>query len=163
MFYLPTSKFQLLEMDTDSLYMAVSEPSLDDCIKQGYEGVFAANKSDWFATTDHDKRMPGLFKKKWEGEAMVCLNSKTYYCFAGELGGKDKWASKGAQKRDNRLTFERYKRVLDTRCSYLATNRGFRTRHGGIQSYTEKRSAFTWFYPKRRVENERIFTTPLTL
>ena len=93
------NKFEDLEMDTDSLYLALSEKELYDCIREeskiewelmrtedcNYD--FTANATtNFFPRTcctelkNHDKREPGLFKKEFRCSEMLCLCSKTYCC-----------------------------------------------------------------------------------
>ena len=69
----------------------------------------------------HDKRTSGLFKIEWEDEGFVGLCLKTCYCF----GDKDKYSTKGLNKRHNQIDKEVFLNVLKT-----GTNRGFRTIHG---------------------------------
>ena len=62
----------------------------------------------------YDEEMPGLFKTEWDGDGMVALSSKTYYCWDSQ--GQDKLSSKGLQKEANvdSLTYETYHLVLST-------------------------------------------------
>ena len=85
-----------MEMDTDSLYLALAHDSLEDCIKPDMRAVwnnirmndssntFAANSSNNFFPrsccskhTKHDKRELGLFKEEFRCTEMICLCSKT--------------------------------------------------------------------------------------
>ena len=87
--------FEEMEMDTDSLYLALAHDSLENCIKQDKREVwnnirmndcsstFAASSSNnFFPRTcskhiKHDKREPGLFKEEFGCTEMICLCSKT--------------------------------------------------------------------------------------
>ena len=64
------------------------------CIKE-----FEQDKCNWFPRTDtrehkaYDKRTPGLFKVKWEGQGIVGLCSKTYLlnmCFEYQVNNKSR-------------------------------------------------------------------------
>lgn len=103
--------YQLCEMDTDSLYMALSGDSLDDLVKPEMRHMYFSEKRKWMpvaaclehyneyinaktknqkwiprecclAQLRYDTRTPGLFKSEWEGDGMLCLNAKTYICFS---------------------------------------------------------------------------------
>ena len=93
-----TDKYEELEMDTDSVYLALSKENLEDVILPGKRAeweqlrskdctdIFTANATDTFfprtccnAHKKHDKREPGLFKKEFRCAEMLCLCSKTYY------------------------------------------------------------------------------------
>ena len=78
---------------------------------------------------EFDKRLPGLFKLEWEGEGMICLNSKTYYCF-GESG--DKACCKGVSHAHNELNAAKYLRVLRNGEVETGVNKGFRVVDGAV-------------------------------
>ena len=84
-----------MEMDTDSLYLALAQDLLENCIKPDMREVwnnirmndcsntFPADSSDnFFPRTccskhiKHDKREPGLFKEEFRCTEMICLCSK---------------------------------------------------------------------------------------
>ena len=92
--------FEELEMDTDSLYLAIAEKKLEYCIKHemGAEwqrlrsndcvDTFTADAvADFFSRTccvkhkQYDKREPGLFKEEFRCTEMLCLCSETYCCY----------------------------------------------------------------------------------
>ena len=91
------NKFEELEMDTDSLYLALSEKELYHCIRKEskleWELMRREDCTDDFtgnATTNlfprtccakhkkHDKREPGVFKEESRCTEMLNLCSKTY-------------------------------------------------------------------------------------
>ena len=84
-------------MDTDSLYLALAEDKLDDCIlreKKAQWTLIRRNdcRDDFIADADkifcprlfcavqkkHDKRKPGFFKEEFRCTEMLCLCSKTF-------------------------------------------------------------------------------------
>ncbi|PIK55307.1 hypothetical protein BSL78_07779 [Apostichopus japonicus] len=91
--------FEYCEMDTDSAYIAISGTSLEDVIKPEMRSFFEQEKHLWFPRSDtiehkqYDKRTPGLFKLEWQGDGIVSLNSKCYYCFGSD---KEKVSCKGS-------------------------------------------------------------------
>ena len=112
-----TDKYEELEMDTDSLYLALSEENLKDVIlpEKRAEWVqlrskdctdnFTGNATDnffpgtcCFAHKKHDKREPGLFKEEFRCAEMLCLFSKTYCCY-DKRTNKCMFSSKGLNKR----------------------------------------------------------------
>ena len=106
--YLDRADFQMCEMDTDSAYIAISGDSVESLVKPELREEFQQDKCNWFPRTDtaehkaYDKRTPGLFKVEWEGEGIIGLCSKTYYCF----GAKDKFSCKGVNKKTNEINKE---------------------------------------------------------
>ena len=91
------NKFEELEMDTDSLYVALAEKELEDCIRPEMRAEWQRLRSNdcvdsftaeavanFFPRTccvkhkQHDKREPGLFKEEFRCTEMLCLCSKTY-------------------------------------------------------------------------------------
>ena len=67
-----------------------------------------------------DKRTPGIFKVEFEGDGIVALTSKTYFCFKNNPDNEGsnemeiKLACKGLNKRSNNLTKKHYLDVLKT-------------------------------------------------
>ena len=163
--FLDRSDFEYVQMDTDSAYFALSGSSIESLVKPELRERFEVEKFNWLPRTDteehkrYDKRTPGLFKLEWEGEGIVALCSKTWYGF----GAKDKFSCKGANKRNNNITAEKYKRVLLERKADSAINRGFRVKDNHILTYKQERAAFTYFYPKRKVAEDGITTTYLDI
>ena len=168
------NKFEELEMDTDSLYLALAEENLYDCIQPDKRAAWekmresdcrdsfkADAKSNFFPRTcrsihkKHDKREPGLFKEEFRCTEMLCLCSKTYCCYDNK-SDKFKFSSKGLNKRvledsgDGPLT--KYWRVLDEAINLTSTNRGFRTINHMVATYEQTKKGLSYFYPKRQVQ-----------
>ena len=111
------NNFEEVEMDTDSLYLALSEKEFYDCIREEskveWELTRTQDCKDDFtasATTNlfprtccakhkkHDKQELGLFKKEFRCTEMLCLCSKTYCCYDFN-SNKYKCISKGSNER----------------------------------------------------------------
>ena len=111
------NKFEALEMDTDSLYLAFAEKELEDCMRPEMraewqrwrsndcvDNFIAAAVAIFFPRTccvkhkQHDKREPGLFKEEFRCTVMLCLCNKTYCCY-DVTSNKPKFSSKGLNKR----------------------------------------------------------------
>ncbi|XP_071834987.1 uncharacterized protein [Apostichopus japonicus] len=156
--------FEYCEMDTDSAYLAISGDSLESVIKPGMRSEFERDKYKWFPRTDtpenkaYDKRTPGLFKLEWEGDGIISLSSKCYYCFGSS---KDKVSCKGINRNTGDLTKENYLRVLDTKSSIQMKNRGFRLYGNKMQTYVQQKTALSYLYIKRKVLKDGISTEPL--
>ena len=114
------NKFEELEMVTDSLYLALSEKELYDCIREeskteselmrteDCKDDFTANATtNFFPRTccikhmKHDKREPGLLKEEFRCTEMLCLCSKTYCCY-DSISNKYKFSSKALNKKNVR-------------------------------------------------------------
>ena len=98
--YCELNKFEELEMNTDSLYLALAEKELEDCLKPELRPPWQRLRSNYcvddFAADavatffhrtccvkhkQHDKKEPGPFKEDFRRTEMLCLYSKTYCCF----------------------------------------------------------------------------------
>ena len=97
--------FELIQMDTDSLYMALSGKDLDDLVKPGLKEEYQRVMVEFLTRVEKDprsKRTPGLFKKEFEGTRMIALTSKCYYANneSDECAPKkqQKISSKGVKK-----------------------------------------------------------------
>ena len=180
-----TDKYEELEMDTDSLYLALSEENLEDVIlpekraewnqlrSKDCTDNFTANATDnFFPRTccnvhkKHDKREPGLFKEEFRCAEMLCLCSKTYCCYDKQTN-KYKFSSKGLNKRtledcgDGPMS--KYRKVLEEAVNVTSTNRGFRTIQHSVATYEQTKKGLSYFYPKIIVEEDGIHTKPLNL
>ena len=172
-------------MDTDSLYLALAEENLYDCIepdkraawekmrKSDCRDSFKADaKSNFFPRTccsnheKHDKREPGLFKEEIKYTETLRLCSKTYCCYDNK-SDKFKFSSKGLNKRglddsgDNPMS--KHRRALDEAINIKSTNRGFRTINHMVATNEQTKKGLSYFYPKRQVLDDGIYTKILNL
>ena len=173
-----TDKYEELEMDTDSLSLALSDENLEYVIlperraewkqlrSKNCIDSFTANATDnffprtcCFVHKKHDKREPGLFKEEFRCAEMLCLCSKTYCCY-DKRTNKHKFSSKGLNKR----TLEecgyggpmaKYRKVLEEAVNVTSTNRGFRTIQHSVATYEQTKKGLSYFYPKRIVNSRR--------
>ena len=177
------NKFEELEMDTDSLYLALAEKKQEDCIRLERRAEWQRLRSNdcvdnfsadavakFFPRTcfvkhrQHDKREPGLFKEEFRCTAMLCLCSKTYFCY-DVTSNKLKFSSEGLNKRvleqsgDGPL--EKYRRNLNEKVNVTSNNRGFRTNNLSVATYEQVKKGLSYFYPKRIVETDGILTQSL--
>ena len=164
------NQFEELEMDTDSLYLALAEKELEDCIRPEMRAEWQRLRSNdcvdsftadavanFFPRTccvklkQHDKREPGLFKEGFRCTEMLCLCSKTYCCY-DITSNKPKFSSKCLNKRileqggDGPL--ENYSRVLNEKVNVTSNNRGFRTNNHSVATYEQVKKGLSYFYPK---------------
>ena len=164
--FVDRSKFQLLEMDTDSLYLAFAGKSFEDLIPKEKRVEFETERHTWFPRTQplhaarFDKRTPGLFKEEYRGTKMVCLSAKTY-CIEGEMGIK--FSSKGANKRSVSDPMQIMRNVLETGIPESTVNRGIKRKGDEMVTYTQKRRCFGYEYFKRKVHRDGVSTDPLDL
>ena len=181
-----TDKYGELEMDTDCLYLALSEESLEDVIvpdkraawdrlhSKDWADNFTENEPDNFfprtccnALRKHHKRKPGLFKDEFKCAKMLCLCSKTYCCY-DKQANKYKFNSERHKKRtlqdsDDGGPMSKYRKVLEESVNVTSTNTGFRTIQHSVATYEQRKKRLFYFCPKRRVEEDGIHTKPLHL
>ena len=190
--YLDRSDFEMVQMDTDSLYFAVSKYNPDDShpllpmVKEELVDEFKSRlydhcQDDWEPDFDihyfprqcctahnlYDQKTPGLFKLENSGTGIVGLCSKTY-CLQ-MINGQEKMAVKGVNKAN--LAPNTYKQMMDvlqTGVDKLTVNRGFRMKkqddnNSKMMTYNENKKAFNYLYSKRCVMEDRIHTKPLDI
>ena len=180
------NNFEELKMDTDSLYSALSEKELYDCVREESKAKwelkrtedckddFTANATtNFFPRTccikhiKHDKREPGLLKEEFRCAEMLVLCSKTYCCYDSSSSNKYKFSSKSLNKKtledcgDGPMA--KYRKVLDEFINVTSTNIGFRTVHHSVATYEQTKKGLSYFYPKRIVDSDSIHTRPLNL
>jgi hypothetical protein len=142
--------------------MGIAGESFDELVRPELKEEFEKDKNNWFPRTDtkenraFDKRKPGLFKVEFEGDGIIALCSKSYFCWSDK---KSKFSSKGVNKRTNNITKKQYLDCLVTGESSMVTNKGFRMKDGHMFSYTQKKKGFSSFYAKRKVLADGRTTT----
>jgi len=82
--YVDRRDFELIQMDTDSLYMAISGERLEDIVRPELKAEFEAEKNQWLSWDKWSGRTPGLFKLEGEGSRMIALCSKCYFIDDGK-------------------------------------------------------------------------------
>ena len=184
--FIDRADFQLCEMDTDSLYLALSTDTLTAAVRPHLRPDFFKQYNNWFPsevchihlrdyiTTEgtfvgdcrgckdrqlYDKRTPGLFKIEYEGVGIISLCSKTYQCF----GAYPKTSTKGLSKQHNTLTKDTFLDVLKTQRSAGGINVGFKTQNSAVYTYTQHRDSLSYFYIKRKVHSDNVTTSPLEI
>jgi hypothetical protein len=149
--------FEMIQMDTDSLYFAMSAEKLEDVVRPELQAEFEACKNQWIPWNKWSERIPGLFKVEYEGTKAIALCSKCYFVDGGK---KAKLSSKGVSKKQNDLSWSRYKAALEGSID-RAENRGFRMHNGQMTTYLQAKLGLSAYYDKRRVLPDGIHTEPL--
>ena len=76
-YYFDRKDFGLLQMDTDSLYIAWSGQNINDLVKEeSVEEYRNEGKAKFLSTSEYHDRTPGLFKQEFQGTRMIALTSK---------------------------------------------------------------------------------------
>ena len=183
--FVSRSDFQYVEMDTDSAYMAVSNADMAQLVHKDSQESYYREYGDWFPRPyceehesdfhggrraqlsnlpdcclkvyQYDSRTPGLFKEEFRGDGIVALNSKTYFCWQNDGGVK--LSSKGLSKFTNQLTKEHYLTVLRSGEQGSGVNRGFARKDNRTYTYEQVKTGLTYFYAKRKVEDDGVSIT----
>ena len=156
--YFDRKDFELIQMDTDSNYLAISGKKLEDIVRPEMKAEFEKQKKNWLAWDKWSGRTPGLFKMECEGNRMIALCSKCY--FIDDRGEKKKFSTKGMSKKQNNRNWHRFKTALEG-SKDMATNRGFRMRDGNIVTYEQEKLGLSAYYDKRWVLPDGIHTEPI--
>ena len=158
-FYFDRQDFELIQMDTDSMYFAFSHDKLEEAVRPGYETQFEEDKKLWLAWDKWSNREPGLFKLEKEATSGIALCSKCYHV-EDKATGQAKVSSKGVNKRQNEMRRERFERALEG-SKDMATNRGFRMHNGKMYTYEQRKLGLSAYYDKRWVLPDGIHTEPI--
>ena len=179
------NKFEELEMDTDSLYLALAEKELEECLRPEMRAEWQRLRSiecvDSF-TADaaanllprtccvehkpHDKREHGLFKEEFRCTEMLCLGSKTYCCYdvtSSELKISSKDLNKRVLDQSGDRPLEKCRRVLNEKVNVTSNNRRFRTNNHSVATYEQVKKSLSHFCPQQIVKTDGIHTQPPNL
>ena len=116
--------FQLMETDTDSIYIAMSHERFEDNIAEDKLELYEELKDEFFLTDKckYGKREPNRYKVECEGRQMIALCSKSY-CVYDESTNTVKCSLKGVQKQvlfhdkasgDNKKVYKLFENALKT-------------------------------------------------
>ena len=154
--------FELIQMDTDSFYKALSAEDFDEIIKPDLKELYKDEKKKRLVTDEYSKRVPGLFKPEFKGKRMIALTSKCYFADNGEnvVGGIPKFSCKGVSRRQNKMSWGRYRNALFGALD-KATNIGFRKKENHIVTYEQTKLGLSAYYDKRVVHEDGIHTSCL--
>ena len=153
--YIDRRDYELIQMDTDSNYMAISGAKLEDIIRPELRAEFEATKKQWLSWNKWSERTPGLFKLESEGSGMIALCSKCYFV----NGEKKKFSTKGMSKKQNEITWQRFEAALNGSID-RAENRGFRMVGKQMVTYEQQKLGLSAYYDKRWVLPDGIHTEP---
>ena len=179
------NKIEELEKDRDSLFFALAEKQLENCIRPDMRAQWQRLRSiecvDNFTADDvansfprtccvkhkqHNKREPGLFRGEFRCTEMLFLCSKRYCCY-DVTSKKLKFSSKGLNKRvleeNGDKPLEKYRRVFNETVNVTSNNRGSRTNNHSVATNEQSKKGLSYFYPKRIVETDGIHTQPHNL
>ena len=147
-FFISTDRHEEIEIDTDSLYLAITEKDLVVSKKEKSKSgnrceaktastaslqmlaIFLSSKSSAIHKK-HDKREPKLFGEEFRSTEMLCLCIKAYCC-----SNNFEYNKKGL----NKPTFEvhrydlmgKYQKIFEEKEIVTSTNRGFRTKSHSV-------------------------------
>ena len=99
--YFDRRDFELIQMDTDSNYIAISAERLDDIVRPELKPEFEAQKKQWLTWDKWSGRTPGLFKLECVGSRMIALCSKCHFIDDPE-GEKKKFSQRGCRRSKTR-------------------------------------------------------------
>ena len=172
--YLNPNSFELIETDTDSLYMGLNQPTLEQCVKKEllsdyrsyiYQRCGDNLTAEWFPRLCCDKhkaidrRYCGIFSLEFKGCKMVALCSKSY--IIENQDGKQKVSCKGISKKGIDQPMDKFLNTLISTKTNTSHNMGFRLNNGEMFTYDQTKIGFNYFYCKREVLNDGINTKPL--
>ena len=186
--YIDRKDFQMLEMDTDSLYMALSKGSLDDLVEGPDRERYFRDKCKWFASEHCEKsacieayvkakvtRSPWdqpkccadrqKYDKRTPGLMKVEWEGDSMVClcpktYFGSGSNGTKLSCKGLNKHINDLTEADFRAVLETQEKGYGENRGFRLFNNQMYTYVVEKGALSYLYIKRIVMDDGISTLP---
>ena len=174
------NKFEALEMDTGSLYLALAEKKLEDCIRpemraewqrlqpndcvDSFTADAVANvsfRSCCVKQKQLDKKEPVLFEEEFKCRNMLCLCNNTY-CWYDVTSNELKFSSKGLNKRvleqSGHGSLGKYRRILNQKVNVTSNKIGVRTNNHSVATYEQFKKSLSYIYPKRRVQSDRIHT-----
>ena len=155
--YVDRRDFEYCYTDTDSAYFAISGEELRDVVRSELLEEYEKDVANWLVTDEFSARTGGLFKPEFVGFRGVFLTAKCYF-----VEGKNdtKYSCKGMSKKQNEMTWERYRAALKGELD-IGKNTGFRVHEQGMVTYEQNKLGLSAYYDKRYVIEDGIHTRPL--
>ena len=154
-------------MVTISLYLALSDHDLYDCIRPAMKkrnfwqsgdciDEFSTSSTAIFLTRTscakpkkHDRREAGLFIEEFSCTEMICQFSKTYCCYDSQ-SNKFIFNSTGSIKeRLKTVVISKYRKVFEEILNFTSINRCFRTIQEAVATYEQTKKVLSYFYPHK--------------
>ena len=170
--FVDMSKIDLCSMDTDSITIAISEETLDDCVwpslrKEWEESV----RPYWFVHRDCggktcsagdscNRRTPGPFKQEHSGERLIGLSSKMFTVTSTRDDEQPKIACKGIVK--DSLYYDnadQFKNILVDDATNLSVSMSSFQRKGGDMLTLALNRSISNKYAKRAVDSRDVTRT----
>ena len=181
--YIPRECWSMIQMDTDSLYLALSKGSLREAVPAHRLADFDEAAKVWLSNDGGGKkdRTAGKFKIEQEAARGIALSSKCYFTDDGDAKLCDAcargdsrlceqcaptahYSCKGVSKRTNNLNFKVYQHALQSHRAVMAVNRGIRqTPENVLVTYEQTKRGISPLYYKRRVADDGVTTLPLNI
>ena len=170
-------------MDTDSLYLALSEHDLFDCsrpaVKKELNSLQSGDCTDEFSANsttkifphtccaehkNHDRREPDLFHKNFRCTELVCLRSKTY-CSSDYQTNKIQFSSNGLNKRTLEDSGDgpmyNYRKILEEFINLTSRYRGSCTIQQAPTIYEQTKKGLSYFSRTGNVQPDTNTLIPL--
>ena len=137
--------FEIIQMDTDSMYMAISGTLIDEIVQPELQEEYDnGGKAKCLLTSKYHDRNPGLFKEEFQGTRMITLTSE---CKCQRQKCETQFSCKGMSKKQKPLTWERFLEALNGSIE-KAQNTGFRILSSKIVTYTQEKLGLSIYYDK---------------
>ena len=101
--YVNRRDFELIQVDTDSMYMALDTKNIDEVILPEMMKEFQAQRQEWLSKKTWSNHIPGLFNLEFEASRVIAVCSNCYYVDDG-AGHSSKASAKGMCKKHNDIT-----------------------------------------------------------
>ena len=169
------NKFEELEIDTDSLYIALAEKKLEDCIRCEMRAEWQTLRSNdcadsftadavakFFPRTScvklkqHNKIGPGLFAEEFRCTEMLCLCSECYDVTSKKLKFSIKGLNKRVLEESGEGPLEKCRRVLNEKVNVTSSKRGFQTSNHTVATYGQVKKGLSYFYTFAQNEQSRV-------
>eukprot|EP00794_Sanderia_malayensis_P013341 gene13341-biopygen10642 len=142
--------FELLERDTDSIYLALKEDRFEDNVAEEKRDEYERKKDVYFITDqcEFGKRQPNRYKLEFSGHRIASHDDD-------EDDDDDKDVSE--------IIYDIYREGLKTDpnadCkTHAATNRGIKRKQNLMQTYAQEKNMLNSLYCKRRVLEDGMST-----
>ena len=188
--YIDLRDFEMCEMDTDSLYFALSSDNLDAAVKKDMLREYFSERHLWLPSDSCDDPhhrnqyvtaktydLPWLplpcclERRQWDKRTPGLFKvewegnemiSLNSKCYMGS-GQESKTSCKGVVQKQNLLDLETFQGVLKSEEPHMVVNRGFKVVDHHVVTYNQRKRGLNYHYIKRKTCEDGVSTLPLDI
>ena len=159
-FYFDRRDFELIQMDTDSMYFAFAHERLEDAVRPGVRGRVRGEQEALASLGQVEQPRARPVQAREGGHLSPSRFARSATTSRTRPPARRRSPPRGSTSAKTRCALTRFERALEG-SKDMATNRGFRMHNGAMFAYEQRKLGLSTYYDKRWVLPDGIHTEPI--